>query len=89
VAFERILFGHVRPATVVLTTPNREYNTRFEGLAEGRLRHADHRFEWTRPELEAWAGGICERHGYTVALNGVGDDDPEVGAPSQMAVFSR
>jgi 3' terminal RNA ribose 2'-O-methyltransferase Hen1 len=89
VAFERILFGHVRPATVVLTTPNREYNSRFEGLAEGRLRHADHRFEWTRPELEAWAGGICERHGYTVALNGVGDDDPEVGAPSQMAVFSR
>jgi hypothetical protein len=58
-------------------------------MAQDRLRHADHRFEWTRDELAAWARGICERHGYTVALSGVGGDDPEVGAPSQMAVFSR
>jgi 3' terminal RNA ribose 2'-O-methyltransferase Hen1 len=88
-AFERILFRHVRPATVVLTTPNREYNVRFEGMPQDRLRHADHRFEWTRDELAAWAAGVCERHGYTVEVSGVGGDDPEVGAPSQMAVFSR
>ena len=57
-------------------------------LPAGRFRHADHRFEWTRAEFEAWAGGVCERHGYTVAARGVGADDPEVGAPTQMAVFT-
>src|SRR5436305_11126938 len=54
-AFERVLFECARPAAVVLTTPNREYNVRFENMPEGRLRHADHRFEWTRAEFRSRA----------------------------------
>ncbi|MFE0009644.1 3' terminal RNA ribose 2'-O-methyltransferase Hen1, partial [Streptomyces erythrochromogenes] len=51
--------------------------------------HGDHRFEWTREEFRAWAGSVAERFGYTVAYVPVGDDDPEVGPPTQMAVFTQ
>ncbi|HEY7282633.1 MAG TPA: 3' terminal RNA ribose 2'-O-methyltransferase Hen1 [Actinomycetota bacterium] len=88
-ALERSLFDTARPATVILTTPNVEYNARFEGLATGSLRHRDHRFEWTREELRAWAGGVADRNAYSVRFLPVGTEDPEVGAPTQMAVFSR
>jgi 3' terminal RNA ribose 2'-O-methyltransferase Hen1 len=88
-AFERVLFAAARPPVVVLTTPNREYNARYETLPSDRLRHDDHRFEWTRDELRAWAEGVAGRRGYAVALSGVGPEDAEVGAPSQLAVFTR
>jgi 3' terminal RNA ribose 2'-O-methyltransferase Hen1 len=88
-AFERVLFEAARPGTVVLTTPNLEYNPRFEGLPAGRLRHRDHRFEWTRAELRAWAEGVAGRFGYGVRFLPVGPEDPEVGPPTQMAVFTR
>jgi hypothetical protein len=74
---------------VVLTTPNREYNVRFENLPAGKFRHADHRFEWTRAEFAAWCEGICREYGYAAKLSPLGDADPEVGGPSQMAVFTR
>jgi 3' terminal RNA ribose 2'-O-methyltransferase Hen1 len=86
-AFERVLFGHARPSTVVLTTPNAEYNVRWESLPAGRLRHRDHRFEWTRVEFRAWAEAVAARHGYTVRFLPIGPDDPEVGPPTQMAIF--
>jgi 3' terminal RNA ribose 2'-O-methyltransferase Hen1 len=88
-AFERALFAHAQPATVVVTTPNIEYNPRFGTLPAGSLRHRDHRFEWTRAELAAWVDDVAERFGYSVTINGIGPDDPEVGAPTQMAVFKR
>ena len=88
-AFERVLWEHARPGTIVLTTPNAEYNVRWESLPAGRFRHADHRFEWTRAEFQAWAGGVAERFGYTVRHSPVGPEDAEVGAPTQMAVFTR
>ncbi|MBX9628072.1 MAG: 3' terminal RNA ribose 2'-O-methyltransferase Hen1 [Gemmataceae bacterium] len=88
-AFERAVFGAARPGAVVLTTPNREYNVRFPDLPAGRLRHADHRFEWTRSEFAAWCDGVCRRFGYAVRVEPLGDVDPEVGPPSQMAVFTR
>ncbi|HEX6702009.1 MAG TPA: 3' terminal RNA ribose 2'-O-methyltransferase Hen1 [Gaiellaceae bacterium] len=88
-AFERVVFEHARPGAVVLTTPNREYNVRFDGLPAGSFRHRDHRFEWTRRELEEWAGEVAGRFGYAVRFLPVGPEDPEVGAPTQMAVFER
>jgi 3' terminal RNA ribose 2'-O-methyltransferase Hen1 len=88
-AFSRVLFGCSRPGMVVLTTPNREYNVRFEGLPAGKFRHADHRFEWTRSEFAAWCEGVCRDYGYGAKLSPLGDADPEVGGPSQMAVFTR
>ena len=88
-AFGRALFEFARPQTVAVTTPNAEYNPKFETLPAGRFRHKDHRFEWTRAEFEAWANGVCARFGYTVRFLPLGPEDPEVGAPSQMAVFER
>jgi 3' terminal RNA ribose 2'-O-methyltransferase Hen1 len=88
-SFERVLFEHAKPGTVVVTTPNRDYNAKFEGLPAGRFRHRDHRFEWTRAELEAWAGRVAAENGYSVRFLPVGPEDPELGAPTQMAVFTR
>jgi 3' terminal RNA ribose 2'-O-methyltransferase Hen1 len=87
-AFERVLFEFARPRTVVLTTPNVEYNVKFEGLAPGEFRHRDHRFEWTRAEFRQWAEGIADRFGYAVRFGGIGDEDPALGPPTQMAVFT-
>jgi 3' terminal RNA ribose 2'-O-methyltransferase Hen1 len=84
-ALESAVFGHARPGTVVVTTPNVEYNVRYEGLIGHR--HSDHRFEWDRAEFGAWASRVAAAHGYDVALRGVGDEDPEVGTPTQLAVF--
>jgi 3' terminal RNA ribose 2'-O-methyltransferase Hen1 len=88
-ALEHAVFAAAAPTTVVVTTPNVEHNVRFEALPAGSFRHRDHRFEWTRQEFADWATGVGERHGYAVRLLGVGDDDPEVGPPTQMAVFTR
>jgi 3' terminal RNA ribose 2'-O-methyltransferase Hen1 len=86
-SFERVVFAHARPKTVVVTTPNREYNAKFEGLPAGEFRHRDHRFEWTRGEFESWAGRVAADHAYGVRFLPVGPEDPEFGAPTQMAVF--
>jgi 3' terminal RNA ribose 2'-O-methyltransferase Hen1 len=86
-SFERVVFGDAHPATIVVTTPNREFNAKFEGLPAGEFRHRDHRFEWTRAEFEGWAGRVAADHGYGVRFLPVGPDDPELGAPTQMAVF--
>lgn len=86
---ERAVFGHARPRSVFVTTPNVEHNVRYERLAAGTMRHRDHRFEWTRAEFTAWATALCGRTGYDVAFTPVGDDDPDVGPPTQLAVFSR
>ncbi|MEU4578430.1 3' terminal RNA ribose 2'-O-methyltransferase Hen1 [Nonomuraea sp. ATR24] len=86
-ALEHVVFGHARPAHVLVTTPNVEYNVRYEFLTG--LRHADHRFEWTRAEFAAWAQDVAARHGYRVAFRPVGEEDPEVGPPTQMGVFTR
>jgi hypothetical protein len=83
------VFGEARPGAVVLTTPNAEYNVRWPTLPAGRFRHRDHRFEWTRAEFAAWAEAVAVRHGYVVAFHPVGEVDEEVGAPTQMAVFTR
>ncbi|MGW7204446.1 3' terminal RNA ribose 2'-O-methyltransferase Hen1 [Streptomyces sp. NPDC054837] len=86
-ALEYAVFGAARPRTVLVTTPNVEYNVRWETLPAGHVRHGDHRFEWTREEFRTWARAVAERHGYGVEFVPVGPDDPEVGPPTQMAVF--
>ncbi|MEU0393617.1 3' terminal RNA ribose 2'-O-methyltransferase Hen1 [Streptomyces sp. NPDC006208] len=88
-ALEYAVFGSARPRTVLVTTPNVEYNVRWETLPAGHVRHGDHRFEWTREEFRSWAGAVAQRHGYEVRFVPVGPDDPEVGPPTQMAVFEK
>jgi 3' terminal RNA ribose 2'-O-methyltransferase Hen1 len=88
-AFERVLFEFARPRTVVLTTPNREYNVTWDTLPAGKLRHPDHRFEWTRLEFQDRAQRLAERFRYTVKFLPVGLEHQEFGPPTQMAVFQQ
>lgn len=88
-AFERVLFEFARPVLVVCTTPNAEYNVKFTSLPAGEFRHKDHRFEWTRAEFQAWANGVAKRFGYNVRFLPLGPEEPTLGAPTQMGVFTR
>jgi len=88
-AFERVLFEFAHPTTIIITTPNAEYNVKFASLPAGRFRHKDHRFEWTRQEFQNWATSCAERFGYTVRFLPIGPKDDNLGAPTQMAVFSH
>lgn len=87
-AMERVVFEFARPKTVVLTTPNQEYNVMWETLPAGQFRHSDHRFEWTRHEFQNWANHVAKTHGYSVRFLPVGPEDENVGAPTQMGVFT-
>lgn len=88
-AFERAVFAHARPASVVITTPNAEYNAMWPALPAGRFRHRDHRFEWTRAEFADWANTVAARHGYATTFHGIGPADEAHGAPTQMAVLKK
>jgi 3' terminal RNA ribose 2'-O-methyltransferase Hen1 len=88
-SFERVLFEFAAPKTVVITTPNREYNSVWETLPAGNMRHKDHRFEWTRAEFRQWASSVASRREYSVEISGIGPEDETRGAPSQMAVFQK
>lgn len=87
-AFERVIFEASRPRTVIVTTPNAEYNVKFDTLPAGHFRHKDHRFEWTREQFQQWAKRVGERFGYVVRFLPIGEEDSRVGAPTQMGVFS-
>jgi 3' terminal RNA ribose 2'-O-methyltransferase Hen1 len=87
-AFADAVFGVARPHSIVLTTPNAEYNARYEALEPAELRHADHRFEWSRAEFHAWAERIADQYRYDVTVAGIGEADAELGAPTQMGVFT-
>lgn len=86
-SLSRVVFEFTHPKTVIVTTPNIEYNVKFETLPAGKLRHKDHRFEWTREEFQTWANQVAQRFGYTVEFQPIGDNDNLVGAPTQMAFF--
>ncbi|MCA1626538.1 MAG: 3' terminal RNA ribose 2'-O-methyltransferase Hen1, partial [Acidobacteria bacterium] len=88
-AFERVLFEFARPETIVMTTPNHEYNVKFETLPAGKFRHQDHRFEWTRAEFEGWSRDVADRFGYEVRFLPIGQEDRVLGGPTQMGVFTR
>ena len=88
-AFVRVLFAHIAASHILLSTPNVEYNAKFENLPAGQMRHADHRFEWTRAEFETWSRAQAQAHGYSVRFSGIGDVDPALGAPTQLAHFSK
>ncbi len=88
-AFERAVFEFALPKTVILTTPNREYNAKYENMQENTLRHGDHRFEWTREEFAAWTKKICGRFGYSCEIRGIGEPDETYGNPTQMGVFTK
>ena len=88
-AFNRVVFEYARPTTVIVTTPNAEFNVRWASLPAGRFRHPDHRFEWSREQFQTWARGVAKQFHYRATFTPIGPVDPEVGAPTQMAVFTK
>jgi 3' terminal RNA ribose 2'-O-methyltransferase Hen1 len=86
---ERAVFADAAPRVVLVTTPNADYNTLFPTLPAGKLRHEDHRFEWSRAQFSAWAERVATAYGYQVRVEPLGDVDAQHGAPSQMGVFAR
>jgi 3' terminal RNA ribose 2'-O-methyltransferase Hen1 len=87
-AFERVLFEFAKPKSIVITTPNSEYNVKWETLPAGVFRHSDHRFEWTRDQFRSWANAVAQRFQYDVRFTPVGPEDASVGPPTQMAIFT-
>jgi len=83
---ERAVFGSMRPRTVLVTTPNQEFNV-LHGMAPGRRRHPGHRFEWNRAKFRQWAEGVAQRNGYDVSFIDIGAHDPVRGSSTQMAHF--
>jgi 3' terminal RNA ribose 2'-O-methyltransferase Hen1 len=88
-AVERAVWGAARPGAVIVTTPNADYNALFPNLPDGRMRHADHRFEFTRDEFRVWATRVGAEYGYSVEFRPVGDIDARLGSPTQLALFIR
>ncbi len=86
-ALTQNVLGHARPGTLIVTTPNREYNATFEETRT--LRHVDHRFEWTRAEFQTWAQAAAEQYGYAVTFHDLGDVHPEYGPITQLALFQQ
>lgn len=87
-AVEQHVFGRLHPPTVVITTPNREFNPLF-GMAPGQMREPGHHFEWSRHQFKAWASGVALRRGYALQITGIGTADSQHGSPTQMARFTR
>ncbi len=88
-ALEQAVFGSAAPGSVIVTTPNGEYNTLFETLPAGSFRHPDHRFEWSRAEFESWARRVAGTYGYDVRFEPVGPLDAAYGSPTQLAIFGK
>ncbi len=84
---ERSVFGTMRPATIIVTTPNADYNPLL-GMNPGTLRHPDHRFEWGRPKFRRWAQGVAARNGYRVTCSDLAGQHPIHGGASQMSIFT-
>jgi len=87
-AVERAVFRDMAPGLVVVTTPNADFNALL-GVPGHRRRHPDHRFEWGRARFERWAEGVAARHGYAARRLDVAATHPQLGGPTQMAVFTR
>lgn len=88
-ALELQVFGLAAYQAIVVTTPNREFNRLYIGMSEHTRRHADHRFEWTREEFAGWASRMGETYGYDFEIDGIGSISPEVGQPTQLAIFRK
>lgn len=88
-AMERVIFEFAKAKTVIITTPNAEYNDKYEFLAPETFRHDDHRFEWDRAQFKAWVEKVGAEFGYHSTISFIGEVDEKVGASSQMVIFNK
>lgn len=86
------IFGYLQPRIVIISTPNVEYNIHFPQLRDGKFRHWDHKFEWSREQFKLWCSSVADQYGYTITYDGVGKHsqaNESVGFCSQIAVFRK
>lgn len=86
-AFGCVVFGYLRPALVIITTPNVEYNVRWNAVPA--MRRKDHRFEWTRSQFQEWVSALAGRHRYRCEFDEIGTSFGQVGGPTQMVTCLR
>ncbi|XP_034239184.1 uncharacterized protein LOC117644097 [Thrips palmi] len=86
------IFGFIEPEIAIFTTPNSDFNVLLNGL-DGKFRHYDHKFEWSRKEFQDWTNKITSCYPqYQVEISGVGvppQGQESVGHCSQLALFIR
>lgn len=83
----RNLGKHVKTQKIVLTTPNREWNSFL--MDEVTKRHDDHQFEWTIAEAEQWCKGFAARFGYEFVISTIGRELHGFGSPSIGIILSK
>ena len=98
----RTVFGYYRPKSVVVSTPNIEFNILLKEQAQEKsigapsfkspdnnLRHFDHKFEWTRLEFVTWVQNVSREYGYNYIIDGVGElpGSEPYGPCTQVAIF--
>jgi len=88
-SFEAVVFADAAPTTIIVTTPNFDYNVNYTGLRENKFRHGDHRFEWNRVQFRAWADSVSARNDYSVRYEDIGEQDENQNTPTQMAIFRK
>ena len=88
-SFTSVIFGDASFKTVIITTPNAEYNRSYPGMEDGSFRHTDHRFEWTRKKFQTWANSVADQYGYDVLFKNIGVIDEVLGSPTQMGIFTK
>ncbi|WP_307473343.1 methyltransferase domain-containing protein [Cytobacillus purgationiresistens] len=81
------ILGQYQPKLLIITTPNSEYNERYD-LGQ-HYRHEDHRFELTRTEFTSWCHERSHGYPYLCSISGIGDEDEKFGSPTQICVFER
>ena len=87
--FERVVFEYAQPNTIIITTPNADFNTLWASLPAGQFRHPDHRFEWSRKQFQNWTQSVEKKFNYHTTIKPIGPVDPEAGPPTQMAIFNK
>ena len=88
-SFEEAIFTFAKIRTVIVTTPNYEYNRMFDKLLGGKYRNKDHKFEFTTKQFRDWALNRAKLSGYRVNFTSIGPPNTNGTAPTQMAVFER
>eukprot|EP00834_Sanchytrium_tribonematis_P001684 NODE_43_length_33755_cov_1.178542.p22 type:complete len:230 gc:universal NODE_43_length_33755_cov_1.178542:31072-30383(-) len=81
--YTQLIFETYRPQTVIISTPNYDFN---KMMGWNRFRNLDHKFEWTRIEFEEWSKSACS-YGYSYEWRGCGFKDKEFA--TQFAIFTR
>ena len=87
-AFERVLFEFARPQTVVMTTPNVEYNVKFDTLPAGKMSTKTIALSGHARNFDRGQMGL-PTDSDTRFASCLSDPRTLVGSPTQMGIFTR